>query len=435
MIVFKLLVTSAIFFALIPGHAMASSVDYSLDIETAFNLESDASSKNQITFEPEFTHAVGSADLVSILRFRHEFENMLEPGQHRQSSRSSLTKRNLINSHSAFELRELYLDYYKDDMFIRIGKQQMVWGEADGIKLLDVLNPQSFREFILADFNDSRIPLWSVNINKSINDQLNTQFIYIPDTTYHEIPERGSAFEFSSPVLVPNVPNNQNILTFESKKPADVVFDGDYGARIYGFSNGWEFSLNYIYHYLDTPKISVQESLLGLHVISTYQRNHTIGGSFNFAIGDWVVRGESAYKTNQFHYFEDSNGKVGSFDSGELSLLIGVDFQGINDTFVSSQLYASRINHYQQQIIKDEVDYQLTFLLERKYLNENLIAKILFINSLNTGDGLVQSEVKYLESDSLTLTMGLDIFHGNDKGLYGQFDQNDRITFGLNYSF
>jgi len=45
---------------------------------------------------------------------------------------------------------------------LRLGKQQIVWGETDGLKLLDVMNPQNFREFILDEFEDSRLPLWSV---------------------------------------------------------------------------------------------------------------------------------------------------------------------------------------------------------------------------------------------------------------------------------
>ena len=68
------------------------------------------------------------------------------------------------NGHAEFGLREFYLDAEWGDNYWRIGKQQVVWGQADGIKVLDVVNPQSFREFILDDFDDSRIPLWMLNV-------------------------------------------------------------------------------------------------------------------------------------------------------------------------------------------------------------------------------------------------------------------------------
>jgi len=50
------------------------------------------------------------------------------------------------------ELREFYLETDWGKSYFTFGKQQVVWGKADGLKVLDVVNPQSFREFILEDF-------------------------------------------------------------------------------------------------------------------------------------------------------------------------------------------------------------------------------------------------------------------------------------------
>ena len=58
------------------------------------------------------------------------------------------------------ELRELYLEIVYEDFDFRFGRQQVVWGESLGLRILDVINPQDFREFILDDFIDARIPLW-----------------------------------------------------------------------------------------------------------------------------------------------------------------------------------------------------------------------------------------------------------------------------------
>ena len=43
-------------------------------------------------------------------------------------------------------LREAYVDTEVGDWDLRLGKQQVVWGTADGIKLLDIVNPTDFRE-------------------------------------------------------------------------------------------------------------------------------------------------------------------------------------------------------------------------------------------------------------------------------------------------
>ncbi|MBF0620508.1 MAG: RNA polymerase-associated protein rapA [Magnetococcales bacterium] len=59
-------------------------------------------------------------------------------------------------------LRELYLDTTVGGLDLRIGKQQVVWGTADGIKLLDILNPTDWREFVQNTMEDARIPVWMV---------------------------------------------------------------------------------------------------------------------------------------------------------------------------------------------------------------------------------------------------------------------------------
>jgi hypothetical protein len=43
------------------------------------------------------------------------------------------------------------LDVEWKETYFTIGKQQVVWSKADGLKVLGVVNPQSFREFIMTE--------------------------------------------------------------------------------------------------------------------------------------------------------------------------------------------------------------------------------------------------------------------------------------------
>ncbi|MCU7842629.1 MAG: RNA polymerase-associated protein rapA [Candidatus Thiodiazotropha sp. (ex Monitilora ramsayi)] len=74
-------------------------------------------------------------------------------------------------------LRELYLDSTLWDWDLRLGKQQVVWGTADGIKLLDIINPTDFRELNQNAMEDSRIPIWMINAERNIGNSGNVQFI------------------------------------------------------------------------------------------------------------------------------------------------------------------------------------------------------------------------------------------------------------------
>ena len=75
-------------------------------------------------------------------------------------------------------LREAYIDTTIGDSWaLRAGKQQTVWGTADGMKLLDIINPTDFSELAQNQMQDSRIPVWMINAEKQNEDGSNFQFI------------------------------------------------------------------------------------------------------------------------------------------------------------------------------------------------------------------------------------------------------------------
>ncbi|MEJ2591376.1 MAG: RNA polymerase-associated protein rapA [Candidatus Thiodiazotropha sp.] len=74
-------------------------------------------------------------------------------------------------------LRELYVDTTLAGWALRLGKQQVVWGTADGIKLLDIINPTDFRELNQNAMEDSRIPIWMINAERNVGDSSNIQLI------------------------------------------------------------------------------------------------------------------------------------------------------------------------------------------------------------------------------------------------------------------
>ncbi len=74
-------------------------------------------------------------------------------------------------------LREAYVDTTVDDWSIRAGKQQVVWGTADGMKLLDTINPTDYSEMAQNQMEDSRITTWMINAEKDLEDGSNVQIV------------------------------------------------------------------------------------------------------------------------------------------------------------------------------------------------------------------------------------------------------------------
>ena len=89
---------------------------------------------------------------------------------------------NNLDGHESYSqqdwLRELYADTTLNDWDFRLGKQQVVWGTADGMKLLDMINPTDWREINQNTMSESRIPVWMINGEKYLDDGSNIQVIF-----------------------------------------------------------------------------------------------------------------------------------------------------------------------------------------------------------------------------------------------------------------
>lgn len=65
------------------------------------------------------------------------------------------------SSGATYPFRELYTDMTIGDFWIRLGKQQIVWGKTDFFRLQDLINPVDFgSHFFFDSFEDIRIPQW-----------------------------------------------------------------------------------------------------------------------------------------------------------------------------------------------------------------------------------------------------------------------------------
>jgi hypothetical protein len=70
-------------------------------------------------------------------------------------------------------INELYVDYTKGPVFVRVGRQAISWGESDTIALLDVQNPFDLllgAPGFFQDVDEARIPLWTLRTTIKLVD-------------------------------------------------------------------------------------------------------------------------------------------------------------------------------------------------------------------------------------------------------------------------
>jgi hypothetical protein len=399
-------------------HAQAE-VSATLEQALAFHIDELDTGKIETIFEPRWDiESDGGFRFTAIGRLRFDAEDELGYSTNA--------------THTDGEIRELYLDAEWGGAYWRIGKQQVVWGQADGLRVLDMINPLDYREFILPDFEDRRIPLWMANIDMPLNSQWNVQLLWILDQQYDEPPQPGSTFAFSSPRVVPTLPVGTPVTLLPvDRRPQGRLTDSDAGLRFSAFVNGWDLTFNYLYHYLDQAVAFQRLDDSGLSIEPSYERSHLIGGSFSNAFGAYTVRGELGYSTAKYFLTNNPADADGIARAEEWSYVLGLDYQGWRDWLISAQIFQSIIPDPGPSLFRHNVDTSATLLVRRNFMNDSLRAEALVIRNLNDDDGMLQMSVEYEWRANILIKFGVDVFSGSHFGLFGQFDNNDRITMGL----
>jgi hypothetical protein len=60
-------------------------------------------------------------------------------------------------------IKQLFADVYFNSLDFRLGRQQIIWGKADGVFITDVVSPKDLREFLLPDFTEIREGIDALN--------------------------------------------------------------------------------------------------------------------------------------------------------------------------------------------------------------------------------------------------------------------------------
>ncbi len=375
---------------------------------------------------------------VGIARIQADAFTRLTNGVPSQPEVSPPDRRWYASGHLSFELREFYLQWLIDPGVITVGKQQTAWGTADVLKVLDVVNPQTFREFILEDFEESRIPMWSINIEYPIGDAI-VELVWVLDQTYDELPQEGWLYEFTSSRLRPPAPPGVREVIRDPERPSRLFADSDVGLRVLAFAYGWDVGAYYLYHYDNQPayfgEVSIDDGQPVVTVTPRYQRTHLLGLSFANAFGDLTVRGEVAYNFDKFliNTAITDGGSILPVRSDELGHVLGFDWTGVTDTFLSTQIFQTWVTNHPEGVTRDDLETFISFLAQHRLMRETLLLEAVWVTNTNVADGLSRFRVAYDVRDELGLWVGLDWFYGSGDGLFGQFDDNSRVLIGAEW--
>jgi len=328
-------------------------------------------------------------------------------------------------------LREAYLDVYTGPADIRIGKQQIIWGKAEGVFITDVVSPKDLTEFLLPDFDEIRIGVTALKTDVYLGYHT-FEVVWIPVFVSTIQPVSDSLWAPAFPFQVPARINPTE--EFDPRIENTELF------AKYSYLGAFaDFELMGGYFWDDDPTPHITDrtfsgsELTAIEITPRHHRLGLIGGSFSMAPAGVVLRGEGGYYTGKFFPTADPADADGVVERDFINYAAGIDLAPFG-LIVSGQLIQRIILAYDDAILSDQVDNLVTLLVADDFLRETLRAEVFAYIGLNNPNALLRPKIVYDIKDGLDIEAGANVFLGNE-GQFGQFDENDMIFAKLTYSF
>lgn len=321
-----------------------------------------------------------------------------------------------------YDLREFYLAHNTERLSLKLGRQQVVWGKADGLRLLDIVTPLDLREFILEDYTKSRIPLWMFN-GELFWEMNSLQVLVIPDIEQNDFAKQGGRFFIPLPLLTA-IP----FTLAEVDKPDESrIGDWEYGLKWAGRWGDATYTLNYLYTWTDTPVYFRRIGRDGrVEVTPQIKRQRLYGVSADLPVGPVVLRAEATYTPDRFLLVSTADG-TGDFKAHKVfDSMIGLDWV-VRRGFVSPQIFHEVVVDAGKDLLEDKHRTFLTLLLKRDLRQDKLKIQLFIAHEIYDGNRWIAPKISYDLGKGFELKLGADLFYGDPGSEFGRFDDQDRV--------
>ena len=350
----------------------------------------------------------------------------------------------VLDTYETFtDLREVYIQgSLTPNLDFKFGRQLVVWGKSDSIRITDVINPLDNRNPGIVDIEDLRLTevitkfdyyfgSWALSGIIIHEPRLEIEAAFGSDYRPSDI--------FGMPIPYSNFPDRI--------KPEWKIANTQYALSLEGHFSGWDLSYYAAHVYSNQFSIKLNES----GPVRFHELIDMFGIAGNVVSGPWLFKAESALNTG-INYRSTTR-------KNRLDILIGVDYMGINDTVISLEIADRYIIDYESKMLKltlQEASSQNTFpdfvrknsrsmALRSTYSFNHNNATVTYLLLLNGGGvgrerldgGFQRLWIDYQYSDSISLNSGVIDYIGGHSPIpfYQAIKNNDRFFAEIQYDF
>jgi hypothetical protein len=334
---------------------------------------------------------------------------------------------NVLSGLTGTELREAYFDYSSDNWDLRIGRQIIIWGKADGVQITDIISPYDMTEFLARDYDDIRTPVDAFKF-RLLGDNMDMELVWLPQFHPGKMPGQNNPWRTESA----DYSSYAQTTYLEGEEPEQKLTNSEIGGKLSIYLPGIDISFSSFYTWSDFPVSNGRVSGDTLIIEPEYYRLTFIGAEFSKSLDDFVLRGETAFF--QGGRFSVENGNKPSLKKNYIKALIGADWYPGDEWTVIIQLSDQFIIDHEEYLADDNHDWLATLNVSKKLMRSTLTLSSFSYIGLNEKDLFNRSSVDYALSDEFHLLLGVDCFLGNE-GTFGQFQDNSEVWIKAKYSF
>jgi len=342
-----------------------------------------------------------------------------------------------------FDIKAAYIQgALTKNLDIKVGRQRVIWGKSDSIRITDIINPLDNRSPGMVDIEDQRLSELMTRLDYYFGDWgLSGMIIHEPRMEIE--PAFGSDYRpsdiFGQPIPYAKFPKRVN--------PNWSVENMQYAVSLDGHFTGWDISY-YLAQVFDN-RFSVEVS--DASTVRQVSLINMIGAASNLALGNWLIKGELAV-------IMDINYRS-TAEKNRLDTLIGVDYMGIKDMVISFEFANRHIFSYEDKMLTmslEQASAQNSFpdfvredsmqiALRTSYSFDHDNANINYLLSLAFGNGegsqfdggFQRVWIDYKYTDAISLNAGLVHYIGGSSlvPFYRALEDNGRIFSEIKYSF
>lgn len=399
-------------------------------LQETYDKDSDDALQIRVKGFLDTYHALrttGNADWMAS-RTRARGEVRLEKGTTALFVSLNAIYNGILKERTGIELREAYLSYTKGNLDLRVGRQIVIWGVADALRLTDYVSPIDYTEFLAQDYDDIRMPVNGLRVKYTLG-AITAEAVCNPVTNFAVIPT-----DLRNPwaMRLPFTSLSYSI-DLESGKPEKRLKNMEYGGRISVNLSGVDFSLSALRTWNKLPALRMGMTTDGksLNIDGRYRRMTMLGADCSLPVGQFVIRAEIAKYID-----EAQNAAMGCEVEcrNALNALIGIDWYPGNDWNASLQYchkYTSgnleRLPIYRHAGIA-------TARLAKELLQNTLKLSTFAYVDVTNGGIFNRLSTTYALNDQTAIAIGYDYFHA-DKGMFKMYGKNSEAWVKLKYSF